>query len=308
MAIPVILMTKIGYLLVFMLLGFASVKTKILKYEDSTALSKMLLYIITPAVVLEAYDVVMTTDILKGLLLAFCGAVAAHIALVLLDLAYKKILRPSGTERASAMYSNTGNLLIPIVVATFGEEWVIFSSAYLCVQLFFVWTHAESLFTGQKGFNLKKIATNIVLITIVVGMILAFSGIRLPYPVRQITEPLANMVGPISLFTCGMIATQVKLRKTLCDKRIYIVLLIRMVIAPIIVLPVLKLIAAAAPVPDAEKVLLITYLAAISPIGTTVTQFAQIYNKEADFAVAANIISTVLCVATLPAFVALYLI
>ena len=45
-------------------------------------------------------------------------------------------LHLDAVEKASMIYSNAGNLIIPIVTAVLGKEWVIYSSAFLSVQLF----------------------------------------------------------------------------------------------------------------------------------------------------------------------------
>lgn len=307
MSIPVLLFGKIAQLFVFLLLGFISVKTRLVKSSEASVLSKSLLYMLTPAIVLEAFDVDMTPEIMKGFLLSFVAALVAHVVMLIIDYFYRKTLRPGIVERACAMYSNCGNLLIPIVVSVLGKEWVIYSSGFLCVQLFFVWTHALSLYSGERSFNLRKIFGNVVLISVIVGAIFAFVGIRLPAFVKEITGPLSDMVGPISMIICGMIATEVRPKAILRDKRLYVVMLIRMVITPLICLLLIRLARSLINIPDVENVLLITYLAIIAPTGASAVQFAQIYDKEPDFAVSVNIITTLLCIATMPIFVALYL-
>ena len=307
MSIPLLLFEKIAQLFVFLLLGFISVKLRLVKSEDSSPLSKILLYVLTPAIVFEAFDVDMTPEITKGLILSILAAVAVHIVLLIVDFIYKKTLRPGMVERACAMYSNCGNLLIPIVLSVLGKEWVIYSSGFLCVQLFFVWTHGISLFSGEKSFAPKKIFSNVVLISVIIGLLMAAFKLRLPPFIKGVTEPLGNMVGPISMFICGMIATEVKPKKVLLDKRTYIVILIRMAITPLICLALIKAALGFISIPHADKILLITYLAAIAPTGASAVQFAQIYNKESDFAVSINIITTLLCIATMPVWVALYL-
>ncbi len=46
--------------------------------------------------------------------------------------------------------------------------------------------------------------------------------------------------------------------------------------------------------------------AAITPTAATILQYTQICNEDADLAVAINIATTILCIATMPIFVALY--
>ena len=307
MEIPLLLFEKIAQLFMFLLLGFISVKLGLVKSEDSSPLSKILLYVLTPAIVFEAFDVEMTPEITRGLIITLIVAVASHFMFLAVDFAYKKTLRPGNVERACAMYSNCGNLLIPIVISVLGKEWVIYSSGFLCVQLFFVWTHGVGLFSGKISFTPKKIFTNVVLISVMLGLIMAALKLRLPPFIKGVTEPLGNMVGPISMFICGMIATEVKPRRVFRDKRTYIVILMRMIVTPLIGLLLFRTALMFIGVPDAEKILLISYLAVIAPTGTSAVQFAQIYDKEPDFAVSINIIATLLCIVTMPIWVALYL-
>ena len=48
------------------------------------------------------------------------------------------------------------------------------------------------------------------------------------------------------------------------------------------------------------------FLAATSPAATTITQFAQLYDRDAQYAGAINVVSTLCCIVTMPLFVFLY--
>ena len=84
-----------------------------------------------------------------------------------------KVLKLDGVEETSLIYSNAGNLIIPIVTAILGKEWVIYTSAFLSVQLFLLWSHAKMKLCGEKGIDLKKILTNINMIAIFAGVLAA---------------------------------------------------------------------------------------------------------------------------------------
>ena len=59
-------------------------------------------------------------------------------------------------------------------------------------------------------------------------------------------------------------------------------------------------------VPDGESILLISLLAASAPAASNVTQIAQVYGHEGDYASAINVVTTLLCIFTMPLMVALY--
>ena len=55
-----------------------------------------------------------------------------------------------------------------------------------------------------------------------------------------------------------------------------------------------------------KYVLLVVFLACITPSASVITQFAQVYDKDAEYAEAINIVTTVGCLITMPVLVWLY--
>ncbi len=303
--ISVLLLYKILQLAVYMMLGFMLVKLKIVKSKDSSVLSKISLYLLMPAAIVNSFDVEITPHIMQGLTLAFAVAISIHILFLILDIVYKKVFNGTGVERASVMYPNAANLIIPIVSYVLGDEWVIYSCAFMSVQIAFIWTHGIQLFSKTK-INIKKILLNINIIAIAIGALIMLAGFRLPVFVKDVIYPLSNMLGIVGMVIAGMLAAEVKFKKMLANKRLYLVLIIRLIVYPIIVLVALKCVQMGINVANEDKILLITYLASITPSAATVVQLAQVNNSNEDYAVSINIGATVLCIATMPIFVALY--
>ena len=240
-----------------------------------------------------------------ALAFAFLAAIVVHIVLYLLDLLYGKFIDKNPVERASVMYSNAGNLIIPIVSFVLGDEWVVFSTAFLTVQLAFLWSHGVRLFSKGEKFNVKKVLLNANIIAIAIGVVMMLANLRLPAFVKDITSSFGGMLGPVSMLIAGMVAANIDFGKMLSNKRIYRVIAVRMAVYPLIILGVLKLLSLI-PIVDADKILLISYLACITPAASTVMQFAQIHDLDAEYATAINIFTTVTCVLTMPLFVMLF--
>lgn len=300
-----LLIYKILQLFCFMILGFVLTKLKVIKTSDSTVLSKLSLYLLMPSAIINAFDFEMSKNIANGLVLSFAAAIIIHIVYFGLDFGYKRFLTDNSVERASIMYSNAGNLIIPIVSFVLGEEWVVYSSAFLSVQLLFLWSHGIKLFSANEKFSIKKILLNVNIIAIAIGVVMMLSGLRLPSFVKDITSSLGGMLGTVGMLIAGIIAADIDFKKALRDKRLYRTGLFRMIIYPIITFVILKLLSLI-PVVDGGKILLITYLACITPAAATVMQFAQIKEKDADYAAAINIFTTVAAVLTMPVLVSVF--
>ena len=69
--IPKLLAFKIAQLFVIMILGFILAKAKIVRKDDSTVLSKLCLYLLMPAIIISSFNIKITSDIGKGIILAF---------------------------------------------------------------------------------------------------------------------------------------------------------------------------------------------------------------------------------------------
>lgn len=304
--ISYLLLYKILQLFIVLVLGFLLVKFKVIRESDGTVLSKISLYMLMPAAIINSFDVELTPELAKGIGLAYITAIIIHLVLLGIDAIYKRAAHGTSAERASVMYSNAANLIIPIVSFVLGEEWVIYSCAFMSVQLVFLWSHGIRMFSENEKFNIKKILLNVNIIAIAVGVVFMLCGIRLPVFVKDITSSLGGMLGNVGMLIAGILAAQVDFKKMIKNKRLYLVIAMRMIVCPAVVLVILKIIGSFAGIANAENILLVSFLAAMTPAAATVMQFAQLSGKDADFAVAVNIATTVVCIATMPAFVAIY--
>lgn len=134
----ILLLEQIMELLLMMLMGYALVKAKKIKPQDSKGLSIVVIYLIMPCVILNAFQVEFNNQKIQGLILALVAAVISHIILLCITYLISSILKLSEVERASIIYSNAGNLIVPIIISVLGEEWVLYSSAFISVQLILI--------------------------------------------------------------------------------------------------------------------------------------------------------------------------
>lgn len=304
--ISILLMKQICELFLVMAMGFILVKTRVLKSEDSKSLSIVALYLIMPCVIINAFQIEYSENIRNGLILAFGAAVLIHIVLLALGKVLEKIFNLDAVEKASVIYSNSGNLIIPIVTSILGSEYVIYSSAFISVQLILIWTHGRMIICEERKVDVKKILLNVNMISIFIGIILFVTKIKLPVVISETISGVSIMIGPICMIVAGMLMGSMDFKNVFSYKRMYLVNILRMIVCPVIILIVLKYSGMARLVYDGEIILLISFLASIAPAASTVTQMAQIYDKNAEYASAINVITTIVCIFTMPVMVWLY--
>lgn len=301
-----ILINKIISLAMILAMGLLAVKCGAMRSEDSKGLSKLSLFLVMPCVILSSFQVDYTDEVKNGLLLAVFASVVIHILLLLLSGVLKRTLKMDPLERMSVIYPNAGNLVIPLVSAMLGKEWVIYTSAFSTVQRVLLWSHGKAALCGEKEFNLKKILLNVNMIAIFIGVIMFFTRIRFPALIADALDTVGSMIGPMAMLVVGMMIADQDLKQLFAYRRAWLVALLRLIVVPISVMALLKLSGIANLVPGGKQVLLVTFLAVTTPSATTLTQFAQVYDRDAKYACAINVLTTLLCIVTIPVMVTLY--
>ena len=301
-----LLFQKIAELFIILAGGFLLVKLKLAKSSDSRYLSLVLLYLINPCTLIISFQIDISPERLKAMLLSLGAATLAHVVMILLNVVLRKPLRLKPVEQVSCIYTNCVNLLIPIVGAILGKEWILFTSMYMILQVSLMWTHGRVLISGESKISLKKIFGNLNIICMFIGLALGLLQIPLPSLLAGAMESISGMIGPISMIITGMLIADADLKKIIRMPGIWKAVFLRLLGYPIIVLLIFKYSGLANLVPNGTGILLTSLLAVAAPSATMAVQMAQIYSDDGPYASAINVISTLLCILTMPIIIMLY--
>lgn len=306
MNISILLMQQIVQLFLMIFMGYLIVKTGLVRDDDSKVLSKIILYLIVPCVIINAFQVDYTTDTVKGLLIAFAASVMTQVILLVVISVAGKLLHLNEVEVASVYYSNSGNLIVPIVTFILGQEWVLYGCVFMSVQLVFLWTHCKKIISREASYDWKKIILNINMLSIFIGVILFFTKIRLPEIIGNTLASVGTMIGPASMIVTGMLFAGMNLKQIFANKRVYFITFLRLIAVPLIALVLIKFSNLASFSADGNKIMLIVFLAIITPSASTVTQMCQVYGNDSRYASAINVMTTLLSIITMPVMVMLF--
>ena len=145
-----------------------------------------------------------------------------------------------------------------------------------------------------------------VLITSTHSDVLFFTKIRLPEIVDQALSSVGSMIGPASMIVTGMLIAEMNLRNIFENVKVYFISFLRLVVIPVISLAILKISGLVNIHPDGKKLLLIVFLAVITPSASTITQMCQVYGNDSKYASAINVMTTLLSIITMPLMVLQY--
>ena len=321
MQISLLLAHEIAQLFLILLAGFVLVRAGLLRAADSKVLSVILVYLVIPCVIIDAFQIEDTPAIRAGLAVSFAAAAAIHLLFLVLTGLLRRFLGLDAIERATAIYSNAGALVIPLVQALLGQEYVIYSCAFIIVQLVLLWTHGSMILRGAGALSWKAILTNVNLLSIAAGAVLYAGRIPLPAVLSGAMDDMGALMGPLGMLLAGMAIAESPLRQLVCTPRYYaesplrqlvctpryyLTAALRLVVYPLAALVLLWATGMAALLPDGRAILMTVYLAAITPACTTITSMVQLYGQDAGKSSALYVMSTLLSIVTMPLMLAVF--
>ena len=306
MELSFLLMQQILKLFIMVVVGYVIVKAKLFKVEDSKIMSKFVLYVASPCAILSSYQVSFSNEKLHGLFIALIGALVVQIAFIIGARFLNNFREFQSIEKAAMIYANSGNLIIPLVGSVLGTQWVIYSSGYMLIQTILLWTHAKSLVMESPSYEFKKIVLNINVIAIVIGFAMFMSKITLPSILGETVSSFGSMIGPLSMIIVGMLIANMNLSEVFANKRAYVICFYRLIVFPLFAVALLKVTDIFFFGSNGNEIFIITLLAASAPTASTITNFAQIFDKDPAYSSIINVLSVIFCLITMPLIIMFY--
>ena len=293
-------------IVLFLLLatGFIARKIGIIDDVSSKRLSKLIVYIGHPMMIINAlmkmkYSAESTKEGLIILAagfacLLFFALFARFAGKVVKDFDERKI-----TEYA-LIFANAGFLGFPIYRSLFGDTGEFWGAFYNVSFSFLCWTLGLSIITrGEKKEkpNFRKMFLNVGTVACTIGVAVYFltAWVDIPKSVIDYTGYLSGLCTPITTLIVGaLIATRTP-KQLFLDKKIYFLSFCKLIVLPLLICVITKLIG----LPN-DMVLFLTAAAAL-PSATNVTMFAELYDVAQGYAAQAVGVTSLFTVATLPA-------
>ena len=300
MMISYLLGKQIAAMLLMVFMGFAIVRMKLLTVQDSRVLSAVALYIVGPCMMLDAFQLECTPERVHGLMLSV-GAAAFALGLgIVINFLIRKPLALDPVEQTSALYSNSGNLIIPIVVYVFGQEWVLYTSGFLIMQTVLFWTHCSTVLQKNAKINILRILTNVNMLAVFAGAIMFVLGLRLPEVPAMAVHAVGVMIGPLCMIVTGMLIGSMDFARFKAYRKLPLIVVLRLIFYPVVTLIAFRLSGMSGWVENGETIIMISFFAASAPVASSITQMAHIYGRNAEYASVINVVSTLLFVFSMP--------
>ena len=225
---------------IFLLLGFALNKSKVIGSSGEKALSDILLKAVLPFMIINSSQHTYSTDAVKGMITCAAFAIGYYaLSLIVLRLSLKKVNILEDEKRimiTCTVFANTGFVGFPLMEALYGSYGLLLAAVYnLCYNLFF-YTYAVYLFSRKPRFAVLDMFKSAVSVASVVAIVMFIIPWRMPGFIADTFKLIGDMTVPMSMMVMGSMLASVNIKKLLTDKKAYVVSALRFIVLPALAL------------------------------------------------------------------------
>jgi len=288
--------TQVGTLFLMMAVGFVLAKLDKLPRAVLPTLSFLLMYIVTPCLIVDAMRVDYGDDALGTLAMGFGLALACYVLYaVLIHFCFRRQDKDTGdTLRFASIYGNKGFMGFPLIRAVLGSEAMLFAMpAFLTFQLM-SWTHGAYVMGGREQLSLRRIVINPAILGSAVGLAVFLTRASIPSMVGDAVGYLADLNTPLAMVVIGAQMASADLPATFRNARLYASAAVKLAALPALTALVLF------PFHLPRLLFCATVILAGTPTAGVTAMFAEQFDRSRETAAQTITLSTLLSILTLP--------
>lgn len=291
--------SQVAILLMLMLIGVLLTKFGVLTENAIKSITDLVLYTVTPCVIIKSFVRKFEVSALKNLLLSFLIAILVHIGFILLS---RLIFRTKEVSRRKVLqfavvFSNCGYMSLPLQEALLGDNGVFYGSSFIAIFNLFIWSYGILLMSGDKKYlTPKKMIINPGIIGLALGLIVFLFSIPLPKVIYEPISYMASLNTPLPMIIIGYHLTKSKIFK---GRAGFLAIAVRLVLFPMIALAIMYLCGIRG------DLFVSIVISCCAPTAAITTMFSDKFGCETALSVNLVSLSTIISLITIPLIVTL---
>ena len=304
------MLKNVGLFVALAVPGYLLVKTKMLNSAHSGVLSKLLMYVGMPFLILSGTinNILFNKETILTVFVVAAVGIAFTFAMFFLSeplVAMERAEKTNGMMRFCMAFSNNGFLGIPLAVAVFGTNSPIMTVLVILniITNILMYTLGVYLVSGDKNkISVKKAFLNPVLIAFVIGIVLNLLKVNTYVPeVSTFSSHFSGMVTPLSMTILGMKMAESKFASLFKSWRMYYVCALKLILFPTTIVGLLLAVDKIFSVNIIDNsVILGFFIAFAMPTAGLASTFADGFGGDTENAVSMTLGTTVLSTLTIP--------
>ncbi|MBQ3055477.1 MAG: AEC family transporter [Oscillospiraceae bacterium] len=303
MQIVSVTLTQLVNMFFFMSIGYVFRKKGILDIHAGSALSRLIVNVFMPAMVVRSFAKNFTPDVfhdkLMIILLSCVVLFVTAIGSVFLARLFSKNHDTQGIYMYSFTIPNLGYMGYPLIGAIFGQSALLDAMVYCLPYNIYIYTIGMAVLTKQRSKSVLGLLTNPAIVAMLVGMVLGLCRVELPGVVSGILDTADACVSPCAMILTGTVFARIDVKSMFVSPKSYLASGIRLLGIPLLMLGILKLLH----VPPNWILPCVGILA--MPLGLNSVIFPEAYGGDAESGARVCFMSAILAVITIPIVFAL---
>ena len=291
-------------LVLFILIAVGALLTKLgyITAQGARSMTDVVLYAVTPCVIINAFQRPYEPALLSGLLTALAAAfVSLLFSVILAELLYrKKDISRGVVLRFAVVFSNCGFMALPLQKAILGDDGVFYGAAFVAMFNIFMWTYG--LITMSRRSSPREALRAVLnpgIIGTVIGVVLFVLSVDLPEVISSPISFLAALNTPVPMLVIGYHLMHADLKRVLKDKDAYIAMAIRLLILPLMAAGVMYAL-------HVDAVIAVSVVIAVSsPVAAYTTMMSTKYGHDTELSAGIVSASTLFSLVTMPLVIGL---
>jgi hypothetical protein len=297
-----ILFSQMIQMFLMIFLGYFLRKVKLLDQVFTGKLTSLLLSVCMPCLILNSVIGRTGERDLATAGLVFAIAVVLYMVLLpVVSLILVKLLRmpkkQQGIYAFMFTFSNVGFMGFPLVNALYGSDAVFYTAIINIIFTVSSFTIGVMMMhvgqDTQAKLDPKVLLTPGVLLSLL-AVVLYLLDLKFPTEIVSVTASIGNMTTPAAMLCIGSTLASMSVREVLNDWRVYLFSVIKQVLIPLALLPLLRVVVPG----DFLQGLL--YLLLLTPVANSAVLLATEHGFDEKLAAKGVFVSTVLSVVTIP--------
>ena len=231
MEVLFILIQQVIIMFLLIVLGYILRKKGIFSIDGVQQMSNMMVYICNPAVMVLSFNIAFSLEKVREFIITFILSVLVTILGILVARIFFK--KSQSLEQFGVIFCNAGFMGIPLVQSILGDGAVLYLTIYMATFTLFSWTYGIFLISSDRSkMNLKNVLKNPATISLIVGLIIFVSPVKLPDVFARTLDLLGGCNTPLGMIILGCYLANSTVVQIASNKIGYKVSLYRLVVAP----------------------------------------------------------------------------
>ena len=310
-------------MILFLIPGYILRRTKVINEQFAFSLSQLLVYVAVPAMLISSHLRAYDSSAMKS----YCVVAGVTLLVVLVfyfltDLIFPKSIPEEKRKvlRFGSIFSNTGNMGIPLIIYTLGSEYALYVQAAVLVFNCTVFSLGRYLYCGdRKHISFRGCLINPGTIPGLLGLFLYVTGIggkiaaaagnpgTIGFAAGLFYDAvmgLTDMVAPLTMIIIGVRLAEVDLKDAFTDRGMYLQMFLRLFVVPSVTALICMALCKAGVIP--REIYALSVIISSTPCAALTTVMAELYGCDSVYGSKLVAVSTVLSIITMPIVITIF--